>query len=639
MAGENLFTRIPPESTGDRIQLRQSVVLPYGSKGGTDFILQDFYNLATSGIRIQVHEIYATDSTTGFLWCHFSDTAIFNGEVPTTGENINDLDGNTIAVVTAGYYTINTNANTTVGYNNPQIGQFVDRFGSAHIRVEEGNIGLDAFGKLRTSGATLLGEYVFSQGLLPQLFSNTKVGGGSIAWNQDRRFAEITVDAASGSQITHTSNTYHHYLPGSSHQFIGTFALGDTGKAGLVRNWGLFDSDNGFMFSQRNGEFGVVVRSSTSGTRVDTFISQSDFNKDTVDGTGLSDMNIDLTKDNIYWVDVQWLGGGRVRFGTYDRGQRVVMHEYYGGNAYTDALSQTASLPTCFSQTNTSGTSGASTMRSWCQAVYTETTFDITELGDGNNASLSTTITGSLGVGEYAYIGSLTPKEFITGTQYNRSLYFPTSIDLIAWESSSGAEVLIEAEVYVNPVLSGLSLESTEYQSTVERDTSATFFGGTNNYAKAYIRGEKKIDFTDTFTNITYGAFKNNSEQGGQVTQPITNITNAATASITFDTSLYGQSSAREGNLYTFSNVGGMTEINGLGVYLQMTGTGSALAFSDAGLTQGVDTTTSGSYTTGGEIKGLYGSQNIFTIVCQKQRPTSDDIIVKAVVNWREIDQ
>lgn len=639
MAGENLFTRIPPESTGDRIQLRQSVVLPYGSKGGTDFILQDFYNLATSGIRIQVHEIYATDSTTGFLWCHFSDTAIFNGEVPTTGENINDLDGNTIAVVTAGYYTINTNANTTVGYNNPQIGQFVDRFGSAHIRVEEGNIGLDAFGKLRTSGATLLGEYVFSQGLLPQLFSNTKVGGGSIAWNQDRRFAEITVDAASGSQITHTSNTYHHYLPGSSHQFIGTFALGDTGKAGLVRNWGLFDSDNGFMFSQRNGEFGVVVRSSTSGTRVDTFISQSDFNKDTVDGTGLSDMNIDLTKDNIYWVDVQWLGGGRVRFGTYDRGQRVVMHEYYGGNAYTDALSQTASLPTCFSQTNTSGTSGASTMRSWCQAVYTETTFDITELGDGNNASLSTTVTGSLGVGEYAYIGSLTPKEFITGTQYNRSLYFPTSIDLIAWESSSGAEVLIEAEVYVNPVLSGLSLESTEYQSTVERDTSATFFGGTNNYAKAYIRGEKKIDFTDTFTNITYGAFKNNSEQGGQVTQPITNITNAATASITFDTSLYGQSSAREGNLYTFSNVGGMTEINGLGVYLQMTGTGSALAFSDAGLTQGVDTTTSGSYTTGGEIKGLYGSQNIFTIVCQKQRPTSDDIIVKAVVNWREIDQ
>ena len=42
MAGENLFTRIPPESTGDRIQLRQSIILPYGNKGGTDFIYKIF---------------------------------------------------------------------------------------------------------------------------------------------------------------------------------------------------------------------------------------------------------------------------------------------------------------------------------------------------------------------------------------------------------------------------------------------------------------------------------------------------------------------------------------------------------------------------------------------------------------------
>src|SRR6056300_1426034 len=126
MAGENLFTRIPPASTGDRIQLRQSIILPYGSKGATDFILEDFYTLQTSGIRIHLHQVYETDASSGFLWCHFSPTAIFNGEVPTTGENIADLDGNVIAAVTAGYYAINTNANSTVGYNNPQWGQFVD---------------------------------------------------------------------------------------------------------------------------------------------------------------------------------------------------------------------------------------------------------------------------------------------------------------------------------------------------------------------------------------------------------------------------------------------------------------------------------------------------------------------------------
>ena len=639
MAGENLFTRIPPESTGDRIQLRQSIILPYGNKGGTDFILQDFYNLETSGIRIHLHKIYTTDSSNGFLWIHFSDNAVFNGLVPTTGENIKDLNGNTIATVAAGYYSINTNANTTVGYNNPENGQFVDNFGSAYIRTEEGNIGLDAFGKLRTSGATLLGEYVFANGLLPTLFSNTISGSGEINWNQNGRYAEISVGTDNQAQITHTSNTYHHYLPGSSHQFIGTYALGDSGKAGLVRNWGLFDSDNGFMFTTRGEEFGVVVRSSVTGTKVETFISQSDFNGDKIDGTGLSQMNIDLTYDNIYWVDVQWLGGGRVRFGTYYDGDRIVMHEYYGGNVDINAISQTTSLPTCFAMKNTSGTASPSTMKSWCQAVYTETTFNIAELGDPHNTGLSSIITGSLATGSYHYVGTLTPKEFITGSQYNRSLYFPTSIDVQAWDKTTGDPVLLEVEVYVNPVLSGLSLENTEYGGTVEKDQSATFFGGSFNASKAYIRGEKLIDLTDTYSNITYGAFKNNAEEGGTIYQGVTNITNASTASITFDVSSRGQANVRENNLYTISGVGGMTEINGKQAYVKLTGTASAELYNDTAFTSGVDTTSSGSYTSGGQLAGLFGSQNLFTVVAQKEFSISNDIQFKCVVNWREIDQ
>jgi hypothetical protein len=641
MSGENLYTRIPPSSTGDRIHLRQSVILPYSNKGGTDFILQDFYTLDTSGIRIQVHVVYPTNSISGFLWVHFSPTDLFNGLDPTTGENILDLDGNIIAEVAAGYYPINTNANTTVGYNNPQQGQFVDQFGSAYIRTEEGNIGLDAFGKLRTSGATLLGEYVFGNNTLPSLFSNTISGSGAVSWDNDRRTAVISVGQDINDQITHTSNTYHHYLPGSSHQFIGTFALGDTGKSGLVRNWGLFDSDNGFMFSERNGEFGVVVRSSASGTKVDTFISQSDFNGDVLDGTGLSQMSFDRTYDNIYWIDVQWLGGGRVRFGTYNNGERIVMHEYYGGNVSIYPLSQTASLPVCMSMKNISGTASTSEMRSWCQAVYTETTFDIEELGQPKVASLGATISGSQPTGSYNYIGTLTPAEFIQNqpTQYNRAIYFPTAIDIEAWDSVTGDPVLLEFEVYFNPVLSGVSFEPTEYITTVERDLSATYIDGVYNSLKKYFRGSTTIDLTDTYTNITYGAFKNNSERGGIIRPLFTNITNEATASAVFDISQEGQLNHREDQFYTISGVGGMTEINGLTVYPKNTSISSSLLFLDENLTQAVDTTTSGSYTSGGRMEGLKGSQIYFTLVAQKQIPNSNDIEIRCVVNWREIDQ
>jgi len=638
MAGENLFTRIPPESTGDRIQLRQSIILPYGSKGATDFILEDFYNLVTSGIRIQVHEVYETDSSNGFIWCHFSPTAIFNGEVPTTGENIADLDGNVIATVSAGYYAINTNANTTVGYNNPQQGQFVDQFGSAYVRTEEGNLGLDAFGKLRTSGATILGEYVFTNGYLPSQFSNTLVGGGTISWEEDRRQAIVAVGSDANDQATHTSNTYHHYVPGSSHQFIGTYALSDTGKAGLERNWGLFDADNGFMFSERNGEFGVVVRSSASGTKVETFISQSDFNGDVVDGTGLSAMNFDRTYDNIYWIDIQWLGGGRVRFGTYNNGERVVLHEYYGGNVSIFPLSQTASLPVCMSIKNTSGTSGPSEIRSWCQAVYTETTLDIDELGLPSITGISATITGSFPVGEYFHIATLTPKLYTTGTKFNRNLYFPTSVDIQAWDATTGQDVLLDTEIYYNPVVTGRVLEPTEHYSTVDRDQTGTFIGGNLQSGKKYVRGGGTYNLSETYVNIN-GAFKNNSEDGGIVTSTFTNITNAATASATFETGSFGQIFHREDRALTISDVGGMTEINGLSVYPLNTSISSSLLFLDENHTVPVNTIGSGSYTSGGTLSGFRGGNNFFTLVAEKQLTTSNDIIVKAVVNWREIDQ
>ena len=640
MAGENLFTRIPPSSTGDRIHLRQSVILPYANRTQA-FVEEDFYTLATSGIVCHLHDVYATDSSTGFLWVLFSPSAIFNGQVPTTGENITDENGTVVATVAAGYYEINTNANVLTGWNHPNQGQFVDQFGSAHIRAQEGNLGLDAFGKLRTSGATLLGEYVFANGTLDSLFSNTLVGSGSVSWDEDRVSTVISVGQDSGDKATHTSNTYHHYLPGSSHQFIGTFALGDTGKAGLVRNWGLFDADNGFMFSERNGVFGVVVRSKATGTVVDTFVSQSDFNKDQVDGTGLSTMNLNRTYDNIYWIDIQWLGGGRVRFGTYNNGERVIMHEYYGGNNSIYPLSQTASLPVCMAMTNTAGTASPSTMRSWCQAVYTETTFDIKELGAPNLAGLSTVITGSLPTGQYAYIGTLTPREFIQAapTKYNRALYFPTAINVEAWDATTGDPVLLEFEIYVNPVLSGLNLQNTEYISSVQVDNEATFYGGQFNATTRYFRGNTTINITDTYANITYGAFKNNSEQGGIITQGIADITNATTASVTYNITAIGQSIVKEDQQYTISGVGGMTEINNLQVYPLHTSISSSLLFLDSAHTQPVNTVASGSYTSGGQLRGLAGSQNYFTLVAKKQFATSNDIVLKSTVSWREIDQ
>jgi hypothetical protein len=641
MAGERYFTRIPPASTGYRIGLQHTAQIPYTNKTG-DFIVGQHYVLPTSGITIHIHGINPTNSTQGYISVHYDEASTFNGISPTAGEDIQTEDAVKIAEVSISIATddIYLNKNVIVGYNDPENGVEVDKFGSANVRFEEGQPQLDAFGKLRQSGATLLGEYVFAYNQLPAEFSNTLSGSGAVSWDLDKRCAILSVGTAAEDLVTHTSNTYHHYLPGSSHQFIGTFALGDTGKTGLVRNWGLFDFDNGFMFTQRNGNLGVVVRSSQSGTKVDTFVSQSDWNRDKADGTGTSGMNLDVTKDNIYWLDVQWLGAGRVRFGTYSNGTRIVLHEYYHSNRFTEALSQTASLPVCFSQKNTGGTASTSEMRSWCQAVYTETTFNKGTLGAPNNASVNSTITGSLPVDTYTYVGTLTPTEFINPGQYNRTLYFPTSMDFTAWDTTTGDDVIMETEVYVNPVLSGLNFENTEYQSTVQIDNSATFYGGAYSAVKTYFKGSKVLDLTPLYTNITNGTFKNYSEQGGQKVADIQDITQNVSASLTINTTKYPQHIHREGNALTISSItSGMTEANGDIVYPQMTGTASMDLFTDEALTTRYDTSTYSSYTSGGTITGTFGSQLWFSIVAKKEFATSNDIAFKCVVNWREIDQ
>ena len=119
-----------------------------------------------------------------------------------------------------------------VGFENPTNGLDIDNTGSANIRFSEGSPQLDAFGKLRVSGATLLGEYVFSNGTLPTQFSGTLRNGGTVTWDTNSRALLLTNTTANDSHTSWTSNTYHHYFPGSSHLFIGTFALGDSGKMG-----------------------------------------------------------------------------------------------------------------------------------------------------------------------------------------------------------------------------------------------------------------------------------------------------------------------------------------------------------------------------------------------------------------------
>ena len=633
MAGERNYLRVPPDSTGKRVRLKHSAQLTYtGKTSGYQWKPDNYYTLATSGWEIHVHEIHETNTTSGTLDVSYDSNAEFSNLAPASGEGIRDQATNAV-IATAGTVTdIFNNTTNIVGFENPTNGLDIDNTGSANIRFYEGNPQLDAFGKLRVSGATLLGEYVFSNGILPTQFASTLLNGGTTTWDNNSRALVLTNTTANNSHSSHTSHTYHHYFPGSSQLFIGTVALGDAGKPGLMREWGMFDDKNGFYFMQDEGALGVGIRSNASGSVTNTFITQQDWNVDKADGTGRSQMIIDLTKDNIYWVDVQWLGAGRVRFGTYYNGQRVVLHEFYHGNNYSVPVTAMGSLPVCVHQMNMTSTGSTSEMRAWCLAVWTESTLDVRNSASTALQSFSKTISAN---DVYQYMGSLSPRELLPNGQPNRTLYWPTEIECSGWDTVTGAPAIFELEIYAEPVLSGLVWTPVNSGSTVDYDTSGAFIASGVPVSKRFVQGKDSIDTTTVFNNMQYGAFKNYSEDGGTVVQPITGVTKASTAVVTLAGT---RTFFRDAESMTISGVVGMTQLNGNTYYVKPVTATTVELYTDAARTTPVNSSAFGTYESGGVGSGTFGPKFHFGILVTKLFGTNP-IKVYVKVSWKEVVQ
>lgn len=442
MAGERNFLRVPPDSTGKRVKMKHTAQVFYSGKSTSQapnyvWSVGEFYTISGFGL-VHIHGAQELTNDTGILEVHYNKSAVYNGTDPAIGSNIISDDGTTVIAQVSSFNDVYINSNHIVGYDNPEYGVDVDATGSLNVRFAEGLPQLDAFGKLRTSGKTILGDYIFSTSVLPQAFSTKNWGriapGSDPSVNTiakidlNRRCLELSTPARTSTEIgnnnqvyvEHTSNTYHHYFPGSSHLAIMTVALSNSGEAGVMKEWGYFDDDNGYFFRANGAQsstpgdnFEMVIRSSADGnlreTRIgrnytktflwvtDEWVEQTStvdgWNGDPLDGQGDSGRTINLVDDTIYWVDIQWLGAGRVRYGTYVQGQRVVIHEHYNDTNGGFPHSQFGSLPLSFRQYNVlnATVSNVSSMRVWCASVASETTLDLKGLGRGQLETFTAT--------------------------------------------------------------------------------------------------------------------------------------------------------------------------------------------------------------------------------------------------------
>ena len=304
----------------------------------------------------------------------------------TLGLSVN-VTNPTLAVTQSGAFTVQP---VTFASAQPvtQSGNFTVQpvtFASAQPVTQSGkfSIGMadsasvDAFSRLRVANTTTIFDSSSQYGNKTIDWDGLAVGTGSISNVLASSSVRLsTGGTASGAKYTRQSRVYHRYQPGKSLLSLHTFVMG-AATANLRRRIGYYDANDGIFLEQLSTGPSIVLRSSTSGSVVDTAVLQANWNVDKFDGTGVSGITLDLTKTQILVIDLQWLGVGRVRVGFDIAGTIMYAHQFLNANTtFTTVYMKTASLPCTQEIENTGVTAGTNTFDAICNSVISEGGFD-----------------------------------------------------------------------------------------------------------------------------------------------------------------------------------------------------------------------------------------------------------------------
>ena len=233
----------------------------------------------------------------------------------------------------------------------------------------------DAFGRLRVSNPLTLFDsfYRYNDN---EKFNKYTSGTATIVSNSSSAMTAMTIGTASGDKAYMESTRVFAYQPGKSLQSMMTFVLAPT-KDNLRQRVGYFSTDNGVYLEQSGSTITLNIRSNVSGTLQYETVDQSEWNGDPLNGNGVSTLVLDLTKAQIFWIDVEWLGVGTVRCGFVIDGQFITVHQFQHANRIASTYMTTACLPVRYEIENLDETVSSSTLNQICATVISEGGYEL----------------------------------------------------------------------------------------------------------------------------------------------------------------------------------------------------------------------------------------------------------------------
>lgn len=333
----------------------------------------------------------------------------------------------------------------------PEVGLPVD------LIAETDNPAFDGFGRFRISQAATLGDFMQPNNAHNNLvWTSGSTGSGSFDYSSNRASTTLNVHTGSGDERIWQTKRKFQYQPGLSFLITMTAILGPS-KADVRRRLGYFNEKNGLYLQLSGSTVSMVRRNFVSGSVDEEVVDQADWNLDTLDGLGPSGEILDVSKVQIFMMDFQWLGAGRVRTGFFMNGHFRYAHEFTHANALNSVYMSSPNLPIRFEIINEAETASPTALEQVCFSVMSEGEID-TALGiahTGNRgiatANIGTTLTplisvrlGSEFVDESTVVGIVAQIVSVTSTTFLwEARLNPVISDAPSWMpvSSSAAEI------------------------------------------------------------------------------------------------------------------------------------------------------------------------------------------------------
>jgi hypothetical protein len=354
---------------------------------------------------------------------------------------------------------------------------------------------VDAFNRLRVSNPFTLfdSQHRYQPNDKWDTFGIT---GGTFSYAITESAVNLIVGTTLGSKISRETKRVFSYQPGKSLLVLNTFAFNQP-KSGLRQRVGYYGITggatsgvpyNGIYLEQNGLTLSINLVSASLGTTLT--VNRADWNGDPFDGTGDSGRSLDVTKANIFWTDIEWLGVGDVRAGFFVDGRPIIAHTFHNDNINSTTYMTTACLPIRYELENLTGQTGSSQMKQICSSVMSEGGYEgfARRYNITNGGATAATLTTA-------------------GTQYpmvalrmnsNRldSIVIPSNISAVLEETTSNKPDTVLYRVLLNPTLTG-NTWITHYNGNVDYNITATGVSGGTDIIGGYISSSSSLNISE----------------------------------------------------------------------------------------------------------------------------------------------